>query len=530
MIEHALPLGETPLLSSGAGALLEQREELRPFIQDFSSAKAFGKVLNKRSFDPGTRKTLVDSLRKQYREAGLNAPEALLEDLSKDHCYTVCTGHQLALFTGPAYFIYKIIHTIRLAQAIESDHPGSRVIPVFWLASEDHDYEEIRRFYMEQDAWEWEHPSGGPVGSFSTSGLSDFHEVFQQAAGEGGHRYLQAIEAALKAQNLSDYTRILVHHLFEAYPLLIIDASSPELKQVFRPHMERELFSSPSFGAVQRSSEALSALGYPLQVSPREINLFYMEVGFRERIEQQPDGSFTAGQLHHWSEAALRALLEEHPERFSPNVILRPLYQEVILPNLGYVGGPGEMSYWLQLKGVFEAFEVPFPILVPRNSALVLHPREREHMADAGFELKDLFKDREQLIKQWLLAHVHDDSTFEDARKRFEAVYDEIADHLETLDGSLKGRVEATRTRHLKDIEGLEKSALKALKQREEVSLGRIRKVMDRVWPGGTFQERHSNFLLLSMRFQEDLIAMMMEDFPPYEARLSLHPAGRPKP
>ncbi|MDX1603010.1 MAG: bacillithiol biosynthesis cysteine-adding enzyme BshC, partial [Salinimicrobium sediminis] len=368
----------TPLVTD----YLDQKENVQQFYGLFPTLENFQEqiAIKKENYDAagGTekREVLTGILKEQYRDIKISEATASNFDLLKEETtFTVTTGHQLNLFTGPLYFLYKIVSAINLARDLKKAYPQYNFVPVYWMATEDHDFEEISFFYLHGKKFQWNPPksekTGGPVGELPTTGLNDVFELFSAEIGNtknAGQLKQWFKKAYLEHDNLADATRYLANELFGEQGLVIMDAHHAELKRLYIPQMKKELLDQVSYKAVQKKSETLEQEGYNVQVNTREINLFYIQKGLRERIIEKNGKFFVHENEISWSKEELLELLENHPERFSPNVLLRPLYEEVILPNLCYIGGGGELAYWLELKGLFEAVNITFPVLLLRNS------------------------------------------------------------------------------------------------------------------------------------------------------------------
>ena len=353
---------------------LDQKESLKPFYNRFPTLENFEAQIQEKDqfFTSAKRKILVEVLKDQYK--ALQTSEAVLgniELLSNTKTFTVTTGHQLNLFTGPLYFLYKIVSTINLAKDLQKKYPDFNFVPIYWMATEDHDFEEINYFNLNGKKFKWnstqKHAGKDAVGNLNTEGLDEVYSLF--SAEIGGGTNAEALKklfkkAYLEHSNLTDATRYLADELFKDYGLVILDGDDTRLKQEFLPYLEKEIFEQVSEKATEPLANKLKELGYTVQVNPREINLFYLKDGLRERIIEQEGRYFVNETEISWSEEELRSELKQHPERFSPNVMTRPLYQEVILPNLCYIGGGGELAYWFELKDFFKAVNVPFPILI----------------------------------------------------------------------------------------------------------------------------------------------------------------------
>ncbi|RYG23183.1 MAG: bacillithiol biosynthesis cysteine-adding enzyme BshC, partial [Chitinophagaceae bacterium] len=326
------------------------------------------------------RQVLVQALRRQYQQTDATlATLTNLESLSKPNAFTVTTGHQLNLFTGPLYFLYKIVSVINLAKELSSAYPDSIFVPMYWMATEDHDFEEISYFNFNGKKFRWNREASGPVGRLSTDGLDAVLRLFENELGASQHAKEIAElfrEAYIRRTNLTESTRWLANKLFGEYGLVIVDGDDPDLKRGFIPYMKDDIENSTAYETV---SATIANMGdYNIQVNPREINLFYVSDGLRERIVSENDGFRIFGTEMFFTKTELLDQLQTNPERFSPNVIMRPLYQEVILPNLSYTGGGGEIAYWLELKSFFETQQVPFPILMVRNSVVMVSEKQQK--------------------------------------------------------------------------------------------------------------------------------------------------------
>ncbi len=206
--------------------------------------------------------------------------------LLKDaNTFTITTGHQLNLFTGPLYFIYKIASTINLCKQLKNEFPDHNFVPIYWMATEDHDFEEINYFNFKGKKVKWNKESFGPVGRLSTEGLQEVFELFSDELGIGSNAdYLRNlfIKSYLEHEHLADATRFLANELFKTEGLVIVDGDSKPLKKLFIPYVKKELLEQNSLKNVMETNEQLK--DYFVQVNPREINLFYIEDNLRERI------------------------------------------------------------------------------------------------------------------------------------------------------------------------------------------------------------------------------------------------------
>lgn len=506
-------------LPKGVHDLLHHSAGVKDFISEFPTVEGFQALINRHDHPADRRKILSEALLRQNPEAHTNAI-ANIKSLADQKTFTVTTGHQLNIFTGPAFFIYKIAHTIKLARELSKEFPQNRFIPVFWMATEDHDLEEINHWHSFASTYRWDAQTAGAVGELKTDQLSDVLDEWLQELNRGEqHTSTDVLKVAAQKPTLTESTRYIANALFGTHGLVIIDASTPELKNCFKAVMIDELKHQHSSKSVEAQNAKLQAEGYPIQVNPREINLFYLSEGSRERITSDGHRITSLNGLDS-NLSTIEDAVNEHPERFSPNVVLRPLYQEYLLPNLAYIGGPGEMSYWLQLKGVFDHYQVSFPILAQRNSVVVFSSRERELMSELNVSVEDLLGDEHQLYRSYVLDGDEKDPLFDEAADQLTELYNRIGVHLSGIDPTLEKRVSAVLAKQLKDLEGLEKSGVKALKQQHDVSLNRLKKLRAIIYPEGVFQERRVNYFVLSQRYRGDLIDDLIEGVNPFQSEL----------
>jgi bacillithiol biosynthesis cysteine-adding enzyme BshC len=505
---------------------LDQKNNLHSLFNRFPKLENFAdQILEKQSnYDNNNRSILVSALQKQYLKVETSVlTKQNIEALALPNTFTVTTGHQLNLFSGPLYFLYKIISTINLTNELKAKYPSYNFVPIYWMATEDHDFEEINYFNFKGKKFRWNTESTGPVGRLSTEGLKDFFEVFALELGSSTNA--ETIKKLFEDSypnhdNLADATRHLANELFGDYGLVILDADNSDLKRAFIPFAKEELLHQSSHKLVLETAEKLT--DYTIQVNPREINLFYIEDTLRERIILE-NGKYKVNHTKiEFSESEILALLENHPEKFSPNVIMRPLYQEVILPNLCYIGGGGEIAYWLELKSFFDAAKVTFPILLLRNSVLLATQKQDKKADKLNLSWKDLFSKQDQLLnnKTRQLSEFPIDLTAmkERLRKQFESLY-EIANH---TDESFIGAVKAQEVKQSKGLENLEKRLLKAQKRKLSDVLQRITNLQNELFPNQSLQERQTNFSEFYLENGDILIPTLIEQLKPLDNKFDI--------
>jgi bacillithiol biosynthesis cysteine-adding enzyme BshC len=502
MVSEGLPFKDTGFFSQLITDYLNQVPGLRKFYHRFPELDAFkDQIREKRnSFDLPSREILQTVLLDQYQNLSVTAAtQANLEAITSSKTFTVVTGHQLNLFTGPLYFHYKIITTINLCLKLSEAYPEYRFVPVYWMATEDHDFDEINHFNFKGKTFRWNKKSIGAVGRLNTEGLEEVFDAFASELGRGNRaEELKSLfkKAYLEHDNLAAATRYLVNELFGAAGLVIIDADDSRLKSRFLPHLKEDIFKNTAFNEVTSTIADLEVVnsGYSAQVNPREINLFYLDKQVRSRLIYESGVFKVLDTELEFSVSELESLLEVNPERFSPNVISRPLYQEVILPNLCYVGGAGEIAYWLELKSYFEASNIPFPILLLRNSAILCSEKQRAKAANLGVEMRELFLDQNLLVNKKIRAISNIDINLDAQRNLLKSQFEHLYTLASETDPSFLGAVKAQEKKQLKGLDNLEKRLLLAQKRKLKDHVARLVALHNELFPGGALQERKCNF------------------------------------
>ncbi len=496
----------------------------RPFFHRYPSLENFKAQLEEKGaqFDAASRDLLVRQLRHQYRCCETsNATLENIESLRDRNTFTITTGHQLNLFTGPLYFLYKIYSTINLCEALSRAYSDYHFVPVYWMATEDHDFEEINYFNFHGKKVNWERASGGPVGRLSTNGLEEVLATLKVEWGksENAQKLLQLFEASyLKHENLADATRYLGNELFQEYGLVIVDGDDPQLKKAFVPIVKRELSGGASHQEITETTSRLQKAGYPQQVFPREINLFYIEEGIRERIIERHHKFYVNGTEKVFSQEELFEIVDTHPERFSPNALLRPLYQEILLPNLCYIGGGGELAYWFQLKDYFASVQVPFPMLLLRNSVLLIPEKVKEKIDKMEVPVEKLFLKPHEL-KTWYTKKVSEiQIDFSEQKSFLQRQFEDLYTLAVQTDASFLGAVAAQEKKQLNGLDHLEKRLLKAQKRKLVDVLERLSAIQTELFPKSSLQERVHNFSEWYLEYGEELLRVLKNELDP------LHP------
>jgi bacillithiol biosynthesis cysteine-adding enzyme BshC len=514
---------QIPQLSRTDLAYAQGDPALEPFYRWKPAVESFADVIAaRRAGRPVDRATLVEVLKEQY--AAL--PErgrirANIEALGEDGTFTVCTAHQPSLFLGPLYFLYKAISTINLAEAIERQ-TGVRIVPVFVLGSEDHDLAELNNVQLFGKTIVWEPYEGGAVGQMHAASVRPALDELRGLLGgsEAADALFGRVERAYSgATTFAEATQALLHEFLGRFGLVVLNPTHPALKRQFAEVVKAELREQPSQRIVNATLAEIQARGFKPQAAPREINLFYLAPGQRERIVLE-DGVYKVlnTDLEFSAEEILKKV-DEHPERFSPNVVLRPVYQEMILPNLAYVGGGGELAYWLERMPLFAHFDVPFPMLVRRNSALWLDREAARKAARFGFAPAEWFLDAEQLVRAYVEARAATTVDLSAESAALGSIFDQLAVKATAIDPTLEKAVRAEETKQRGVLEHWQSRLLRAEKQKHEVVLNQIRSFKEKYFPAGGLQERTDNFLPFVLRHGDEFLDILKETLDPLEAQ-----------
>ncbi|MGZ5133592.1 MAG: bacillithiol biosynthesis cysteine-adding enzyme BshC [Flavitalea sp.] len=444
------------------------------------------------------RELLVQELRLLYSKLRTNDSVHLnIEKLLSEKTFTICTAHQPCIFTGTLFFVYKILHAIMLAERCKVEMPEYHFVPVYYMGSEDADLDELGKIWLNGEELKWDTKQTGSVGRMNTKGLD---KLIYRIEGElsvlpHGQELLNLLkECYLNSPDITTATLKLVHALFADYGLLVMLPDNPAFKKVMIPVFEEDLFEQKSSMIVEQSIELLSK-NYKVQANPREINLFYLTNDIRARFERDNDQWRVVGTDISFSKEELQQELHEHPERFSPNVILRGIFQETILPNIAFIGGGGELAYWLEFKQLFEYYKVPYPVLILRNSFLLIEKKWREKIERTGFNETDMFRSSESLINELVKRESQQQVTLLEEVNNADQYYGHLKSIAGNIDETLVTHVTALQTKALKSLLGLEKKLLRAEKKKFDDQNRQISNIKSALFPFNSLQERIDNFM-----------------------------------
>lgn len=508
--------------SAFSAAFGQDQTPFAPFIQrPFHSLSDLGQQaqLKKNAYSAQNRQVLTAELERQAGNTLSASQRANLDLLKDENTFTITTGHQLTLFGGPLFLLYKVLHAVKLSEQFNAQQTAFKTVPVFWLASEDHDVDEIRSTPLFGKELTWETEQVGPVGRFSTE---DYQRVYSELQSFFEGKEASGLPQLLKDLPMDDYGthyRAFAQRLFQDFGVLVVLPDSRALKTLFKEVVAKEIAEQPSFPAVQETNARLQQAGRNPQAQARACNLFLLDETGRHRIDPSVNGFTIDGKA--CTREELLQLVEEQPESFSPNVILRPVYQETILPNLVYIGGGGEMAYWIQLKGVFDAHKTVYPLLQQRNSLLLIDGGTAKRIAKTGWDLTRFFEPKEQLRREYLLENDADQLDISAIEAQFQTLKLAMIQKAKAVDISLESFAEAETVRMAKQLEAFGQRLTKQVKQQHEQALKSIDAVCDRFMPHNQLQERYFHWLNFAPSGEyAPLLEQIYEAMDPFESGL----------
>lgn len=493
---------------------IHQDEKLKSLITSFPSKDSVLSQIQIKKKQHLDRRLLKEVISSQYEGMKLgDSVQHHLDLLSEDSTFTICTAHQPVIFTGHLYFIYKTVHAIKLALELSASLPMYRFVPVFFIGSEDNDLDEIGELNINGKQLQWQAHQTGSCGRMLSTGFDELlAEVGLLLNKEipGEKKLYELFCSAYDGKNtISHATRMILHALFGEYGLLVLDGDDIRLKQKFATVLSNELFQQRSYEIVTESLTALSQ-NYKIQASPREINLFYLKNGLRERIERKDLVWKVLNTQIEFTKEELEAEVAGHPDRFSPNVILRPLYQEIIMPNVTFIGGGGEIAYWIPLGKLFAYYDIPFPLLQLRNSLLWITSKSSAKMKSLSLSNHDIFSSLEDLLQKRIAGQ----EALIELKKMQEEQY-ALREHVEhlgaTISKNLSETIKAHHAKMMRIDKRIQEKFVNHLKRNETDFAQHFTGLKAHLFPQEKLQERYENYITLYKIIGDSFIPLLLE-------------------
>ena len=528
MKKALIPYEQTGYFQKVVTDYLQGARELTPFYNLPPNISSFPQMIEQKKSENINREVLSNALMHQhskfFTEQKTEIVQSNIESLKDANTFTVTTAHQPHLFLGPLYVIYKTISTLLIAKKLNATFPKYRFVPVFWMGSEDHDKEELNQIHLFGKTLLWNTAQQGAFGSMTTSSLRPWESEIKLMLGDSpaAKELSESLdEAYVKEKTIAAATRKFLYHFFADDGLVVVDGNDRELKRLLIPVLEKEITGQFSFDTVSRSNEKFNVY-YESQISPREINLFYLDEGLRERIVKEGDQFKVLNTSLAFTQEEMQALIHSSPEKFSPNVILRPVYQEVVLPDVAVIGGGSEVTYWLQLKFLFDELNKPFPIVFLRNSVLWIDKTSASRMEKLQIRAEELFLKADDLINRFIEKQSGDLISLDGEINRIVAAFDDAIQRTMGVDQSLKGAFESEKVRVIKSLEQFEDRLRKAAKRKDETSVQQIKALREKLFPENSLQERYDNFMMLYSRLGRQFPEELMSHLDPFEQKFTV--------
>ncbi len=506
---------------------IANEKELQPFFNLAPTIENIKLQLKNKAATNINRAALAMSINNSY--INTDAHHAVVHNinlLKDENTFTICTAHQPNIFTGHLYFVYKILHTIKLATTLKNEIPQYNFVPVFYMGSEDADLEELGHINIENDTLQWDTSQKGAVGRMYID--EAFLQLIKKLKGRFGNEVfgteiITAIEKCYTLQKtIQQATLEFVNFLFGKYGLVVLIADAKELKAQMSTIFKNEIEHNSSHNAALNTSNNLPEI-YKAQANSRPINLFYIIDDIRERIELNKDGRYEVVNTNYvFTKNELLKEIDENPQRFSPNVILRGLYQETIMPNIAFIGGGGEIAYWLQLKEVFKSYNALFPILIVRNSFLIQTDHQQKQWQNLGFTTDQLFEKTIALEKLYTTTHTNKNLTTNATQTAITALYNDLAQQAAAIDKTLLPHIAALLKKQQNKLIQVEKKFLRAEKRNFSEKMLQLQNVKAKLFPKANLQERHDNIVPYYAKYGSKLIEKLLEQSLTLEQEFSI--------
>jgi bacillithiol biosynthesis cysteine-adding enzyme BshC len=525
---YNIPFDKVPFFSKRDKNYTCQPELFKDSISELPDLEGLKKQVLKKAHHQIDRSMLVNRLELQFSKLESNPiSQAQIIKLKDNKTFTICTAHQPVLFGGPSYVIYKAISAIKLAGIMKEHMPDYEFVPVFVLGDEDHDFEEINHTTVNDQLIEWPETKGkGSVGHYPTSEIIPILKEMKSLLpkNEPGEQWWDKLHTVYtKHFSFGLATQELLHGLLSEQGMLVIRLDDPKFKESFIPSMVEEVEARVSESLINKTLETLKEAGYKPQAKPRPVNLFYRNENGRHRVRIGDDQYFFDDSGISLTKQELVEKVKSEPSSFSPNVIMRPLFQESILPNIAYVGGGGEIAYWTERKTQFEHFGVPLPVFVRRDSAFIILGKAAQLFEELKLDVLECFLRIEDLIKIKLDEKIDHELHLRDYRNEIISKIDQILETTSFKDQGIIRSMESEKTKILKSLNNIESKIRKGYSQNNIDFINKLREVHNHLFPGHKgVQERVNNISEIYTLTDENLISRLLETLNPLDRKVTV--------
>ena len=497
------------------------------YAGDYRDAASRREAVERAAAFERDRETLADVLLEQNERWGLTDDvRENIDALRMPESAAVVTGQQVGLFTGPIYTLLKALSTVQLAEQL-SRETGRPVVPVFWLGGEDHDFEEISQVVLlrRNEAVTLRYDgepvaddaNTGPVGRIEMGEEIDrlvdrLDEILPPT--DFKDSVMQRVRNAYRAgATLSDAFALLLRSLFEGAGLVMINSDDARLKRIAAPLYAKELDEAEIVARLVGDVSSTLQRRYHVQVQVSPANLFLLNERGRFPVDLEGDTYRIRDHEERFTRAGLQDLLARSPERFSPNVVLRPLTQDLLLPTAMYVGGPGEIAYFAQYRPVYDWAGIPMPLVYPRASVTIVESKIAKVLGKYGLSVGDFDEDLDRLFQRVVVEamDVDVDRLFAEAGRHLHQAVNQVKPQLEEIDRTLVGAAEAMRQSLTEEFDKLKAKALRLEKKNQDLVRDQLEKAQVNLYPAGSLQERALSILYFLNKYGVDLTQELRE-------------------
>lgn len=504
---------------------LDQSENLKPFYSGHPTNKNdWQTVINQRAnFSHDMRNQVAEILLHQSKTTH-PLVTANIEKLKHNNTFALVTGQQAGFFGGPLFTFFKTLSTIKWAEHLKKEFPAYNFVPVFWVEIEDHDFQEIARFsnpehppvsYTDPDSDTYQQIVHRTIKTDFSTFLGQVFSLLPESEFKKSYTEIIA-ECYAEGMGFGDAFKKFMHVIFDDFGLIICDPTDVRLKRLANPVFEKEILNLTSEQSISSQSEKLTAAGFSPQVTPRQINSFFIDGGKRLGILKQENVYSLQGKEQIFSEKEMTILIRQHPEKFSPNVVLRPLYQDYILPTIGISAGPGELSYFMQFKSNYEAFGVPLPILIPRAFGIIIEPAIERLLEKLSIDILDVLTEQ-NLTHQYLTQKRGIDTQTEmaDLKKAIEQLMQSKTEIIRSTDSTLVDTWNSQIGKTLIGIDQFEQRLDKSIKRNEEQTINQIKRILQHLMPENHPQERTHSILYYLTKYGSTVVRSLYDQIEP---------------
>jgi len=475
------------------------------------------------------RNQLIELIKKQYQNIRISKQtESNIEALYSNKTFAVCTGQQLGIFGGPLYTFYKTITAIKLSQYLKERYDNYQFVPIFWLEGDDHDFEEVRKFTilnnnnelisLKYDDGLEEEINRGCIGLKSFN--NNLEKLFEDLSihlreTEFKSSVIELLKSLYKPNEtfLTSFRNLMIK-IFDDYGLIVFNPLDSDVKKLLTPIFSEEIinYRNHTIQLVERSAELEET--YHAQVKVKPINLFFIENNERLLIEPVEEEYRLKGRRKKFTKDELLDQLNKFPEKFSPNVLLRPICQDYLFPTALYVGGPSEISYFAQLSPLYDIYNIVQPIIYPRASATIVEKNVKSIIEKYNLDYINLFTTEEELITKIIEQNSSTDINmlFENAQSDIEKILFKLGESLSNIDKSLFDITNKTKIKIEEHLNYLKTKALELEKSKHEVTIRQLTKARNNLYPNNNLQEREINFIYFANKYGLDILKWIFNE------------------